>query len=325
MTQVIFKDKTITLEAGQTVLSALLEHGYDIPHSCQAGACQTCLMQALSGDIPVEAQAGLKDTLKAQNYFLACCCKPTSPMEVALADHDTVLTTATVTEHTLLCTDVLRLRLKPDAPFSYHTGQYVTLWKDDNTARSYSLASVPALDDELELHIRRIPGGKVSTWLHDEIKTGDSVQIQDASGDCFYMPGTPEKKLLLAGTGTGLAPLIGIARDALQQGHKGEIHLIHGVKQAHDLYLHQTLMQMADAHSQFFYHASVLEKGDLPAMATNTPMAELTMQITGVPAEWNIFLCGDVNIVNTLKMKLFLAGASMDNIYTDPFIPAADG
>lgn len=324
MSHIIFDEQHIELEEGQTVLSALLEHGYDIPHSCQSGVCQTCLMQAVEGELPESAQTGLKDTLKAQGYFLACSCVPQTPLHVVTSAADVLRSPAAVIGHDLLCADVLRLRLKPAGEFDYRAGQYITVWKDDTQGRSYSLASVAELDDYLELHIRRIPGGLLSNWLHDEVKTGDSLQIQAATGNCFYIPGSPDQKILLAGTGTGLAPLIGIARDALRQGHRGDMHLIHGARQVEDLYLHPTLLDMAQQHANFHYHASILQGEHVTPPISTTPLEQLTTDVVTDPADWRIYLCGDADMVNGLKRKLFIAGASMSNIYTDPFVSATD-
>jgi ferredoxin-NADP reductase len=322
MTHIIFNDQRIDLEEEQTVLSALLEHGYKIPNSCRAGVCQTCLMQAQEGDVPEKAQQGLKDTLRAQGYFLACSCTPEKPLRVTTADIDALRCTATVIGHELFAEDVLHLRLKPEQDFDYRAGQYITLWKDHAQGRNYSLASVAELDELIELHVRRIPGGTISNWLHDEIKEGDSLQIQAATGNCFYLPGSPGQNMLLAGTGTGLAPLIGIARDALRQGHEGDIHLIHGARQIDDLYLHETLVNMALTHRQFHYHANVLEAEHvLPPISMN-PLEQQIIEVADNPADWRIYLCGDAPMVNSLKRELFIAGASMGNIYTDPFVSA---
>ncbi len=324
MTHITFADKRIELDEGQTVLSALLDHGYDIPNSCRAGVCQSCMMQAVEGEVPDKSQKGLKETLKAQGFFLACSCEPSTPLNIVSSNSADLRSQASVVEHQIIGTDILRLRVKPEQNFNYHAGQYITIWKNDTTGRSYSLASVAELDDFLELHIRRIQDGVVSNWLHTEIKAGDSLQIQDAIGDCFYIPGSPEQKLILAGTGTGLAPLIGITRDALQQGHRGEIHLIHGAKQFDDLYMHRQLIDMSEQIPNFHYRASVLQADEVISPVRTESIDKLMMAVVTDPAQWNAYLCGDPDIVNTLKKKLFVAGASMKNIYTDPFIIGAD-
>ncbi len=319
MVHIVFDDQYFEVDEGRTVLSVLLEQGYNIPNSCRGGICQTCMMQAVGGEVPVTSQAGLKDTLKVQGFFLACRCKPRSSLRLVDPLLNQRRCAATVVKRELLNIDVLRLYLKPTLGFSYHAGQFITIWKNDSTGRSYSLASVAALDEYLELHIRLIPDGQVSQWLYREVKDGDTLHIQQATGECFYTPGMSKQSLLLAGTGTGLAPLIGIARDALAQGHEGDIHLIHGAKQFEELYLHQVLLEMAIKHRHFYYHASVLSVSNLDRGISEKSLEQLVMDTVDNPKTWKIYLCGDQKIVNMMKKELFLAGASMNSIYADPF------
>ena len=117
-----------------------------------------------------------------------------------------------------------RLRLRPEGSFDYQPGQYVQLRRPDGLARSYSLASLPR-EGWLELHVRRVTDGRMSSWIFDELHVGGRLELRGPFGDCHYEPGRPEQPLLLAGLGTGLAPLYGIARDALESGHTGPVQL----------------------------------------------------------------------------------------------------
>lgn len=324
MSYIIFNEQRIDLDPDQTVLTALLSHGYEIPNNCRAGVCQSCMMRALEGQIPARAQQGLKDTYRDQGYFLACSCTPETPLHVTNIEVNALRCQATVVDHRPFAKDILHLRLTPDQAFDYRAGQYITVWKNSYIGRNYSLASVAELDDSIELHIRRVPGGIISNWLHDEVKIGDKLSIQSATGSCFYLPGSTRQNILLAGTGTGLAPLIGIARDALSQGHQGNIHLVHGARQVDELYLHETLVDMALSHRQFHYYANVLEAEQVMPPISMDSLEQQVMQVANQPADWRIYLCGDERIVNILKRNLFIAGASMENIYTDPFISASN-
>lgn len=315
-----YEGQSFTIDRGDNLLEALLRNGHAIPHSCRAGACQSCLMQAIEGEVPAAAHIGLKDTLKAQKYFLACRCEPESPMKVALPEPTLVRTRARVTGHALLGEDVLELRLQTEQPFAYRAGQYLTVWDSQQTARSYSLASVPDLERDLCLHVRQIEGGRMSAWLHDSVKIGDSLEIQGPAGECFYLAGQPKQDLLLVGTGTGLAPLVGIARDALQQGHDGDIHLIHGAITTAGLYLHEQLLQMAREFSNFHYYASVLKLAQASEHIRLGNVIDVVQQVAPQPIDWKVYLCGDPELVNGLKKKVFLSGASMRNIYADPFL-----
>lgn len=136
-------------------------------------------------------------------------------------------------------------RLVVDPSFAYEPGQFLTLLRGDGLARSYSIASQPD-DEHLELHVRLVPGGAMSGWLASPEALGAALQVRGPSGSCFYVKGRPEQPLLLAGTGTGLAPLWAIARAALAAGHTGPIRLFHGARSAAGLYFIDELSDLAE-------------------------------------------------------------------------------
>src|SRR3954463_6043474 len=86
-----YEGTSYTLEKNESVLEALLRSGVKAPHSCKAGSCGSCMMRASGGTVPARAQAGLKDSWKAQGYFLACVCVPEGDLEVSRAGSDVQL------------------------------------------------------------------------------------------------------------------------------------------------------------------------------------------------------------------------------------------
>jgi CDP-4-dehydro-6-deoxyglucose reductase len=319
------------VQPGESVLDCLLRNGVAISHSCKAGACQSCLVKAGS-PVPETAQRGLKDTLRAHNYFLACSLQPAADLTVSPAGAEQRIQ-ARITGIDALNGSVLRVRLRTEVPFEYRAGQFVSLFREDGLARSYSLASLPG-EDALEFHIRKIPGGAMSGWLHSQsldqsldgatprVQSGVPVWIQGPSGNCFYVPGTADEPLLLAGAGTGLAPLYGIARDALQQGHSGPIWLFHGALTPSGLYLTTELLELSRAFPNFHYVRSVLKDGD----SSGVEVGELDRCIlTRFPNLWGWkgYVCGDPALVNLLRKKMFLAGMASKAIYADAFLPSA--
>lgn len=305
----------------QTVLDVLLANQVDIPSSCRSGLCQTCLMQA-SGTPPAEAQKGLKDTLKAQNYFLACCCHPAEDMEVQLPERNMARVQATVQHIERLSSDILGIRLHSAQPVSYKPGQFINLFKEKTLARSYSLASVPAREQHLELHVRKVPDGRMTSWIHGELNHGDLIEISLPAGDCFYTPGQPEQPLLLIGTGTGLAPLYGITRDALEQGHSGPIRLYHGSLNMEGLYLDEELRALMQQHRNFEYIPCVSDEVVTGNSVEHGHVLDIALRDHAQLSGWRIFLCGNPNMVQVAKKKTFLKGAAMRDIYADAFIPA---
>jgi CDP-4-dehydro-6-deoxyglucose reductase len=309
-----FRGARHEVREGESVLDALLRSGAEVPHSCKAGVCGSCLMRAADpATVPAAAQTGLKDTWKAGGYFLACQCRPETDIVAGPAGNETRLA-AVITELARLSDSVLRVRLKPAGAFEYRAGQFVTIFRVDGLARSYSVASLPA-EGILELHVRVLANGRMSRWLADESPIGIEVQIQGPSGECFYLGGREDQPLLLAGTGTGLAPLLGVARDALQQGHRGPIHLVHGAANGRGLYHHELLAGLSADHGNLNVWQTTLE--------TDGPFDKVVLGRFPSLAGYRVFLCGDPSLVQTLRKRAYLAGAALNDIHADAFLPSA--
>ncbi|HEY1754579.1 MAG TPA: FAD-binding oxidoreductase [Bryobacteraceae bacterium] len=320
MAAVRYGHHTCELDAGESVLDGLLRRGLPVAHSCKAGSCGSCLLRAVEGQIPARAQAGMKDSWRARGYFLACVCHPDVDLTAEAVGSDARVA-AVIAALEPLARDVLRVRLTCEAPFDFHPGQYVTLVLDRGLARSYSIASLPD-DGEIELHVRRVPNGRMSGWLYEEAQPGARVYLQGPSGECFYVPGREDQPMLFIGTGTGLAPLYGIAKDALRTGHRGPLYLCHGAARPAGLYLKNELAAMAVAHGNFVYAPSVLE-ADEPGSFEVGPIGRIVATRFPDLDGWRGFVCGDPALVQSLKKQLFLSGIAMRDIYADAFLPSA--
>jgi ferredoxin-NADP reductase/ferredoxin len=301
-----------------SVLDCLTAQGIPVPSSCHSGICQTCLMRAIDGELPERAQAGLKPTLAAQNYFMACSCYPEQDIEVILPEAGIGKLQARVVSVEHLNADILGIRLHPSRTFDYRAGQFINLFMDENTARCYSLASVPALREDLFLNVRKVPSGLVSGWVFAQLKAGDEITISEATGDCFYVPGNPEQNILLIATGSGLAPLYGIVRDALLNGHRGRLCLYHGSYGTEGFYLVEELMDLARTYRNFSYVPCVSE-GEAPAGYATGMVHDVALTDNPDLSGWRVFLCGNPDMVSAARQETFFAGASMREIHADPF------
>jgi ferredoxin-NADP reductase/ferredoxin len=318
MPAITFEGRRLAANTGETVLDCLLRHGVALPHSCKSGVCQSCLVRAERGNVSTRAQESLRDTLRAQGYFLACSHRPDEDLHIASSD---CRVPARISAIERLSPTVIRVCLRPSAGFDYRPGQFLTLIREDGLARSYSIASQRE-DAELQLHIRLIPNGAMSGWLSSEAQTGTAVWIQGPSGNCFYVPETADQDLVLAGTGTGLAPLYGILGDALRHGHRGSIWLFHGALTPAGLYLVSDLHGHASRHSNFRYVPSVLN-GEVRDGVTVGRMEDCIQATVPALSRCRAYVCGDPGFVNGLRTKLFLAGVASKSIYADSFVPSA--
>lgn len=319
MAAVAFEGRSYLLEAGESVLDGLLRHGLTIPHACKAGSCGSCLLRAKSGGIPPRAQAGLKDAWKAQGLFLACVAVPEGDLEIDQPGEE-ARTPARIAGLDMLSESVLRVRIESELPFDYRAGQYLTLSRelpDGTLSRSYSIASLPG-EEFLELHVRLIPDGRMSGWLSRQAAIGDPVTVAGPMGECFYVPGLEDQPLLLAGTGTGLAPLYGVLRDALRAGHRGPIRLFHGARHPSGLYLKEALTAICREHPNVAYQTALRDANAGADELDGVVFSQLS-QLSG----WRAFFCGDPALVQRLKKRAFLAGAALKQIHSDAFLPSA--
>jgi NAD(P)H-flavin reductase len=318
MPHIRYAGASYDLAPGENVLDALLRQGVEHVHSCRKGTCLTCVMRCADGDIPPQAQDGLRPALRMQRYFLPCIATPEGDLELVSGDEADLYGRARLIEIERLAPAIVRVRLESATPLYYHPGQFINLRRRDGLMRSYSLASVPRRESFLEIHVKRLKGGQMSAWLNDEARVGDTVDIQGANGSAFYLPGRPDQPMLLVGNGTGLAPLYGIARDALSDGHRGDIRLYHGSRTADGLYLRDALTALAARHDNFSYIPCV--SGPAPGQGARAGRAEAAA-FTDLPQlpDWRVFLCGYPPMVHAAKRTAYLAGAKLADIHADAF------
>ena len=318
-----YKNNICTTNENETVLDCLLRNNLNTPYSCKSGICQSCMMQAKSGKIPEKSQEGLKTNLKKRDLFLACQCLPSEDIEISDPDDSQINIKSSIKEITPLNHNVLRVRITPNNRFECEPGQYLNLINSHQVSRSYSIANNPNEDGFIELHVKIIENGAIGTWLKNEAKIGSEVIIRGAYGNCFYSNEEGNNhKIILAGTGTGLAPLFGITNEAIKQKHKGDITLIHGVLEERDLYLTKELKNVESNVKNFDYIPCVAN-GEKSGNHIIGNIEEITMDKLKQDTENTyLFICGAPKIVNSLKTKAFLSGLPSKNIFTDAFIPS---
>jgi NAD(P)H-flavin reductase/hemoglobin-like flavoprotein len=148
--------------------------------------------------------------------------------------------TGEIVQHDRRTETVAVLTIRPDRPLSYVAGQYLQVqtprWP--RVWRSYSIANAPRANGLLDIHVRAVPGGMVSTALVSHCTTGDIVLLGAARGH-MRAPDDPARDLVCVAGGTGLAPLKAITEavvGAAGQGKRRAITLYAGVQRSRDLY-----------------------------------------------------------------------------------------
>lgn len=318
MNDITYKEKHYPMEGDESVLTCFLRHGLDYPHACQAGICQSCLIKSKDEAIDPAWQVGLSDTLKSKGYFLACLAKPKTDLTVEPPESAECEVEGRIIGSKLLNHNVLQLKIAVENFEPWIPGSYVHLINPEGTIRSYSIANLPLQDQFIELQIKLQREGAMSQWLQHHHVTGAEVKLRGPFGQCYYYnPEHLSYPILLAGTGTGLAPLLGIARSALTQGHQGSITLVHGGLNEEDIYCNEELEALKHNFKDFHYDPCVLNsKGKYPQAS----IEQRVLTHLNEPNQTRVFVCGPKEIVNKLKTNLFLGGVPSRYILSDPFI-----
>ena len=319
MSKITYEGQIIDRQEDQSVLECLEKAGFKIPSSCRTGVCQACVMVATAGDPGEVSKEGLTPNEIEMKKFKSCCSKPEGDLEVSLEDIKKAYS-CSVTEQIMLNERTLLLRMTVPKEFEYKAGQFINvIRKKDGLLRSYSIASIPE-ERFIEMHVRVYEDGKMSSWLKGWIEPGDELHFTGPFGECFYTDDKPEAEMLLAGIGTGMAPLYGIAREALKSGHKGKVTILQGAMNEAGLYYTEEFSKIAAEYDNCQYISSTVDgsgEGNEEGKIDDVVKAHFP-STKGM----KVFLCGSPNTVNRLKKYSFLAGASMSDIHSDPFTPA---
>lgn len=315
-----FRGRSFDLRQGESVLECLERSGERLPASCRSGVCQSCLLQATSGEVPPASQKGLRPSLKRRGCVLACACRPNGDLALATIDAFQEFESKVV-EARRVSGSVFRVLLERPLALEYEAGQFVQVVRpSDGLTRPYSLASLPT-DDCLELHVAVRAQGRMSRWLTQSV--GQQVLLKGPMGECTFQATSPQTPLLLFATGTGLAPLIGVLRSALSQNHQGKVLLCHGSRRLEGLYLWQSLLELAERHPQLELQGWVQEPPrELAPRVWLGRLEPSLLEARPDVTEAEIYLCGNPELVHRFKKWAYLKGACLSRIHADPFLEA---
>ncbi|MBW8352918.1 MULTISPECIES: iron-sulfur-binding ferredoxin reductase [Pseudomonas] len=292
------------------LLDALNQAGVAVPYSCRAGSCHACLVHCVQG-LPNDSRPdALSDEQRRRGWRLACQCQVVEDLQVETFDPLRDGRPAQVVGLDWLSPTVLRLRLQPERPLRYRAGQHLVLWTTSQIARPYSLASLPEEDRFLEFHLDCRHPGQFSDAAR-QLQLGDPIRLGELRGGALhYDPDWQQRPLWLLASGTGLAPLFGVLREALRQDHQGPIRIIHLAHDATEHYLAKPLAALAANRPQLSVE---LWQG---AQLT-TALAQLRL----VSRQTQALLCGHPDSVDAFARRLYLAGLPRNQLLADVFLP----
>lgn len=307
--------------ADESVLDAALRTGVALAHECQFGGCGTCRMRVLEGDVRYEEwPMALTPEEGAAGFALACQARPVSDLVLSTAGDPCAAPErlqARVASMQSLHPEVVHLTLQlPDAAPRHRPGQYLRLFTGDGTPRSFSMASAPD-GRQVDLHIRRIPGGRFTDTGLAGLRPGDRVEVELPLGS-FYYRERDYRPMIFVATGTGMAPIKSILESLLDDDACPPIALYWGGRTAADLYLDESLRGWAGRLCEFRY-VPVLSRAGAEWEGRRGYVQDAVLQDCPDLSEHAIYLCGSPVMIAAAREAFLAAGANPAHLYADSF------
>ncbi len=286
------------------------KYGVEERHYQVFGETLATALRLLSG------RAWTQDTVDAWHTALSRIC---SVMAAAAQDAsgEPPWWVAEVIRHERRCADLAVLTVRPGEPFPYQPGQYLSVqvlhWP--RVWRNYSIANAPRPDGTLDLHVRAIPGGQVSTALVHDTGPGDTVLLGPARGGMVADPSSDRDILCIAG-GTGFAPVKAIIEGlAAQPGSQAarRIRLFVGARRRRDLYDLPGLSRLESGCAQLDVVTALSD--DPGAGGPHGPLHAVVRQ----QASWqdcDVYVSGPPGMVRA-TLRVLARRASGEHLYCD--------
>lgn len=327
----------IEVEEGQTILDAALRQGVWIPFACGHGTCATCKCQVLEGDVDhgEASDFALMDMERDEGKALACCATPESDLVIEadidvdddFAGHLVEDFTATVTSIKDLSPTIKELVLELDHNITFQAGQYINLQLPGiEGTRAFSIANSPENNGEVHLHIRHVPNGAATTYIHQQLQEGEKVELTGPYGQFFVRKSDPNDVIFIAG-GSGLSSPESMILDLLEEGDNRHITLLQGARNVAELYHRELFERLEDENDNFSYVPALNEPepDDNWQGFTGFVHEAAIEHFNGKFSEHKAYLCGPPPMIDAAITALMQGRLFEKDIHMEKFTTAADG
>ena len=199
--------------------------------------------------------------------------------------------------------------------FRYKPGQFLTVAvPSDQTgtvARCYSLSSAPHETDLLKITVKRTAEGYGSNWICDNLSKGHELRVLPPSG--IFTPADLDADLLLFAGGSGITPVISIAKSALAQG-TGRVVLLYANRDERSVIFAGELTELAEKHPDRFVVVHWLESVQgLPSSEHMRAFAEHFLT-------YDAFVCGPGPFMSGVVQALKDLGFPRERRHQEKFV-----
>jgi len=235
-------------------------------------------------------------------------------------------------EETLVCCQVRQethdvksffFRSPMGRTFLFEPGQFITLELDiegETINRCYTISSSPARPHTISITVKRVPGGKVSNWLHDNLQPGAAIRVLGPAGE-FTCARHPARKYLFLSAGSGVTPLMSMSRAHHDLAEDRDIVFVHSARTPDDIIFGRELDLIASNHANFRTSFVVERLGTRTNWPGITGFLSLPLLKLVVPdfMEREIFTCGPAPYMKAVRGLLDEAGFDRTHYHEESF------
>ncbi|MBP9684804.1 MAG: NAD(P)-binding protein [Rhodoferax sp.] len=201
-----------------------------------------------------------------------------------------------------------RFELADGQPLDYRPGQFVTLEVEidgKKVFRSYTMSSTPTHQGSFEITIKRVDGGVLSNWACDKLKVGAQVRMTGPHGQFTCAP-KPPKKLLFLSAGSGVTPMLSMARWLLATKKDCDVKFFHCARTPQDLIFGAEIKAMAQQSKKFTQFVSLTRAKPGSKWAGLKGHLDQAMLETVAPdfREREVFICGPEGFMDSTQALL---------------------
>ena len=215
--------------------------------------------------------------------------------------------------------------LKSD--FSYNSGQHLTLRTTVNgqeVRRSYSLCSSPT-QNTWQVAVKKIDSGLFSTFVNDQLKKGDFLEVMPPNGT-FFTEVNPSlaKNYIAFAAGSGITPVLSIIKNHLASEPNSTFQLFYLNRTVKSIIFKEELEQLKNVYFNRFEIFHFLTKEHrvselFNGRFTKEKLQVLTEKIINIPAINECFICGPEDMIFLVRDELTAAGLPKDKIHYELF------
>ena len=317
---------SFTCEPGETILRAGLAAGFAMPYECASGSCSSCKGRLIEGAVEYlwPEATGLSERDRRKGDRILCCqalpqgdCTVQvrlGQVEGAREEPRPAAFTAMVETLERLVPGVITFSCRPEQPVPFLPGQYVLLQVPGGERRAFSMANTEA--ETLAFIVKEKPDGHASRYLFDELAQGNTVSLEGPYGRA-YLRTPPEREIVCVAGGSGLAPMLSVAKAAIADPDTPGIRLFFGANRAEELFMVDEMRALAAAHDRFSLTLAV--RDGAPGAATGL-VGDVALAAMDDLDDCDFYIAGPPGLIDALLRPVMRCGkVRPERIFFDRF------